>query len=781
MKHTLLFCFCLIASVLSVKGQDVVKPNIIIFYADDLGWQDTPLNKVGEPSPWETPNMEKLAAAGAKFTQAYSPAPTCAPSRAAMLSGKHPVKTKVTQVSGGKLPGLKRAKAHSKLIGPYFPERLAAEEVTIAEALSPAGYVSAHIGKWHIAGANGFPEAIHQGFDSQETSRGVHRRMKKRWVDYATDDANDPYRLDEDGRPFDSVTEDALAFMEENKSEPFFLYMATWLVHTPIQTRDLALLTHYCEKLGIDVPTEDTDITTGGHTNPYYGAMVGTLDWSLGKVVDYLKATDDPRNPGKKLFETTYIIFSSDNGASENDKDEIVTDNYPLDLGKTSAKEGGIRVPLVITGPNIPVNVFDNIVNGLDFYPTILSLTGTKVADNVFNDLDGADLSPLLKGKSTTVKDNNGAERKNLFWHYPNADDEKSKSAIRSGNYKLYKKYIDGSYEAYQLYSDDGSFQDIEEAKNVINSMPKSEKEEMIAALEKFLKDNNAKFPTWNPDYSEADGPLPNQDAVPSVSSTSYNQSTNIATATIENTSGKAAIRTATLLYKEEGKKEEWFESLTPTTIKGNVITAAVPKSATAVVFNMIDENNFLVLSKKIEVSAEVKVSNKKKASTKGKKSKKKNNKKKVSTEIAVVSAKEIRLSNDVEQSFNPTTTYSELIGLTRIGGKGRFLQTRTEGGAKYIVKSTEGKTVVCNKVTFNIRSQVGDTIEFSVTIDGKTQSFNYTSESSTTDVEYSFDIPVTFTNDGQEVEIVTTSLTNSDELKPRFRIYDITFHLENH
>ena len=776
MKHTLLFCFCLIAATLSVKGQDIVKPNIIIFYADDLGWQDTPLNKVGEPSPWETPNMEKLAAAGAKFTQAYSPAPTCAPSRAAMLSGRHPVKTKVTQVSGGRLPGLKRAKAHSKLIGPYFPARLDAEEFTIAEALSPAGYVSAHVGKWHVAGPNGFPEAIHQGFDSQETSRGVHRRMKKRWVDYATDAPNDPYKLDEDGRPFDSVTEDALAFMEKNKSEPFFLYMATWLVHTPIQTRDLALLTHYCEKLGIEVPTTDTDITTGGHTNPYYGAMVGTLDWSLGKVVDYLQATDDPRNPGKKLFETTYIIFSSDNGASENDKDEIVTDNYPLDLGKTSAKEGGIRVPLVITGPDIPVNVFDNVANGLDFYPTILSLTGTKVADNIFDDLDGADLSPLLKGKSTIVKDNNGVERTDLFWHYPNADDEKAKSAIRRGNYKLYKKYIDGSYEAFQLYNDDGSFNDIEEAKNVINSMPKSKKEEMIAALEKFLKDNNAKFPTWNPNYSEVDGPLPNQNAVPAVSSASYNQSTNIATAIIEKTSGKAAISTATLLYKEgESKKDEWFEASTPAIIKGNVITADVPKTATAVVFNMIDENNFLVLSRKIEILKEGK------ASTEGKKPKNKNNKNKnkVSTEIAVVSVKEITLSNDIEQIFNPTTTYSELIGLTRIGGKGRFLQTRTKGGAKYVVKSTEGKTVVCNKVTFSIRSQIGDTVAFDVTIGGKTQSFNYTSESSTADIEYSFDTPVTFTNAGQEIEIVTTSLSNSDELKPRFRVYNITFHLE--
>ena len=102
------------------------------------------------------------------------------------------------------------------------------------------------------------------------------------------------------------------------------------------------------------MPTSDIDVTTGGQSNPYYGAMIATMDWSLGKVVDYLKATDDPRNPGKKLFETTYIIFSSDNGASEMDGDEIVTDNFPLDEGKTSAKEGGVRVPLVITGPDIP-------------------------------------------------------------------------------------------------------------------------------------------------------------------------------------------------------------------------------------------------------------------------------------------------------------------------------------------------------------------------------------------------------------------------------------------
>ena len=748
-KYTLLYFF-LITLIWSVKGQDLVKPNIIIFYADDLGWQDTNLNNVGDPVLWETPNMEKLAAAGAKFSQAYSPAPTCAPSRAAMLSGRHPIKTKVTQVSGGALPGLKKAKAHSKLIGPYYPERLEEKEITIAEALSPAGYVSTHIGKWHIAGANGFPEAIHQGFDSQSTSRGMHQNMGNRWEGYATDADDDPYKIDADGRPMDSLTEDAVAFIEANKSEPFFLYMATWLVHTPIQTRDLALLTHYCEKLGIPVPTADTDITTGGQTNPYYGAMIGTLDWSLGKVIDYLEATDDPRNPGKKLFETTYIIFSSDNGASENDRNEIVADNAPLDLGKTSTKEGGIRVPLVITGPDIPVNEFDNVVNGLDFYPTILSLTGTSIDDSLFNDLDGVDLSPLLKGEATLVeqtKEGVTTERTDLFWHYPNADDEKAKSAIRRGDYKLYKKYIDGSYEAYQLYNGGDNFVDIEESTDVINIMPVDIKNDMIASLEAYLTDNNAKFPTWNPDYAEADGPLENQNLVPAVTSVSYNQDTNVATAIIENTSGKAAIAKATLLYKEDGVKEEWIESSLTTTIDGNVITADVPETATSVVFNMIDENNFLVLSE----------------------------------EIATVTVTQITLNDtDTEQNFNPSDVFYETVGDISI--KDKYLQAIAENGgqgANFYVKSTNNTTIVCNKVTFSVRSKQNDTSKFEVTIGGETQSFIYTSSEDRDDVEFDFSNPVSFTNESQKIEFLTTALTNSEDgITPRFRLYNIIFHV---
>lgn len=735
-----------------MDGQDFVKPNVIIFYADDLGWQDTELDYVGGSAVFaETPNMLSLAAEGAQFSQAYSPAPTCTPSRGGLLSGRYPAQTKLTQVAGGELPALKIAQAANKLIGPFFPGRMDENEYTIAEALAPAGYVTGHIGKWHVDGANGFPVGVHQGFDDQVTSRGMHRNMGDRFTGYATADEGDPYMIDTDGRPFDEVTEGALEFMEANKSEPFFMYMATWLVHTPIQTRDIALLTYYCDKLGIDVPTEDIDFTTGGQSNPYYGAMIATLDWSLGKVVDYLKATDDPRNPGFKLFETTYIIFSSDNGASEMDGNEIVTDNFPLDLGKTSAKEGGVRVPLIITGPDIPVNQFDNVASGLDFYPTILSLTGTTVADNIFDDLDGADLSPLLKEESAIVTDVNGNERSDLFWHYPHGSDGIMRSSIRSGAYKLYKVYGEAGnfFEAFQLYNGDGSNNDLEEMIDVIDQMPVFVKDEMIAKLEAFLTENDARLPTWNPDYDEDDGPLPNQLLVPDVTSVTFNQGTNLAAATIANSSGEAAISHGYLLYKEVGANEEWFEA-GPVTVNDNIVTAEVPESATAIVFNLIDENNFLVLSDEFEIF--------------------------IVPEIVLNTV-------DDEQQFEPESAeiYAELLGGATANPA--FIQMTTEGGGDgYItnVRSISGTSVECEKVSFRLRSKAGDTVNFDVTIGEETQSFEYTSTSDTDDVFYEFDAPITFTDETQELELLVTGLTNSDAgTTPRFRNYHVTFHLD--
>ena len=148
-------------------------------------------------------------------------------------------------------------------------------------------------------------------------------------------------------------SEDALKFLKEEKENPFFLYYSEHLVHTPIHTRTKRLLEKYLDKLGIDYPKKAKGWKLEGQNNPFYCAMVETLDYHYGKIVKYLENTDDPRWPGHKLMENTYVILTSDNGGMEKMPNEIITDNYPLDRGKISAMEGGTRVPLIITGPTI--------------------------------------------------------------------------------------------------------------------------------------------------------------------------------------------------------------------------------------------------------------------------------------------------------------------------------------------------------------------------------------------------------------------------------------------
>ena len=739
-NYTLLFLFSLF--FLSQQyGQNIDKPNVIIFYADDLGWQDTQLNNEGKVVPWETPNMLSLAASGANFSQAYSPAPTCAPSRTAMMSGRHTTQTRMTHVSGGRIPKVNTNNNNDKMIPPFYRGRLHVEETTIAEALAPAGYVSGHVGKWHMSYShNRFPEAVDQGFNSQFTGRGIATGMVDRTTGYATNDPNDPYMTDADGRPYDSVTEEALSFLQDNNSEPFFLYMATWLVHAPIQTRDLALLTYYCNKLGIPIPTSNTAIKTGGQTNPYYGAMVASLDWSLGKIVDYLNLTDDPRHPGKKLIETTYIIFTSDNGGVEGANGDIVTDNYPLDKGKKYAQEGGIRTPMVITGPDIVTGDYDNVVSHLDFFPTILSLTGTTAPVSVTDKLDGVDLSLFLKNESAVIEDANGNERTDLFWHFPHNKGEQMQSAIRSNEYKLYKNHVDGSYELYQLYNPDGSNHDLEETTNDINTADMSIVTELTNKLETFLTVNEARFPQWNADYSGADFPLVNQNNVPSIVTTYFDQDTQIGTTSVTTDPGQVAISKAYLLYTEDD--DEWFE--VDATVNGSTITADVPVTAIGMVFTLIDENNFLIVSEEVSTIPEVQIT--------------------------------LNVTEE-EQQFEPESTdvYGELIGGATVGGA--FIQMTSDGrGFNINVKATE--SVLCEKIVFRVRSKARDTANFDVTFGGVTQSFEYTSTSDTDDLYYEFNTPTTITEAAQTMEVLVTGLTNASTT-PRFRVYAVTYHLD--
>jgi len=604
---------------ISQEKKDITKPNVIIFYADDLGWQDTELNNLDAPSPWETPNISKLAKDAINFTNGYSPAPTCAPSRAAMLSGLHPTKTGITHVSGGSLP---KPSGRSNYMAPFFPKGLMPENLTIAEALKMNGYKTGHVGKWHV-GSLDIQESTNQGFDFAYESRGAHQGPKKpdnRLTNFATHDKSDAYRLsDEKYPPFtkespngisypkDMVTEKALEFITTSKEEPFFLYLAHWLVHAPIHTKNKELLQYYSDKLGIDFPKENIPITTKGQTNPFYGSMVTTLDWSLGRVVDLLKTTDDPRNPGKKLYETTYIIFSSDNGGVEKANGDIVTDNFPLDEGKKYAQEGGIRVPMLISGPNIPKGKTDDVlINQLDFFPTILSLTNSEIPAKYSTNFDGLDISNVLLENESVVKNNKGETREDLWWHFPHNQDHQMQSAIRKGDYKLYKNLIPGTYELYRLYNN-GEREDLEEMHDIADKSPEVVKE-LSARLEKYLTDYNAQFPYKDPSKFKSEGDSENVASIPVIINDSFDPDSRYASITLEKAKTNvieayALVKIANKLKKKKngkkgkyGKHDTTFIKVPLTSSKNNLeYTFSVPEGVIEYGIILIDENRFMV------------------------------------------------------------------------------------------------------------------------------------------------------------------------------------------
>ena len=575
------------------------KPNIVLILTDDLGWQDIQCYDIDEPSPMETPNIDALAKKGVMFWQAYSPAPTCAPSRCAIMSGVHPARAQKTHVVGGNPPRPHHKTAHP-MMPPWYSGRMPDSEFTLADALQKEGYATGHAGKWHMAiQHNAFPDAKDQGFGWSRSSRGARSKMKpNRISDFATSNKNDPYRLDENGYPYHQNSEDALTFLREHDHEAFFLYYATWLVHSPIHTRSKQLLDKYCEKLSVQPDKDDPESWKGkGQTNPFYCAMVEELDYYLGKIFDYLEQTKDPRWPGHKLSENTYLIFTSDNGGMEGHPGEIYTDNYPLDRGKISLMEGGTRVPLIITGPNISKGQqSDVMVNGLDFYPTILSWVGADPAGDKY--FDGANLANLLAQDPTDpslVKDAEGKPRETMVWHFPNS--VALESSIRIGDYKLVRNYNHRHdpnavpLELYRLYETQNDRQvraDIEEANNLAESDPDRTRL-MNVRLTQILEEMGASYPYNNPAFR---GVGPKGKLVPTV--TSHQQDGQNVEFTFQQ-HGAKVVR-ADLIYTLNGndQNEEWFR-LPSIPLGDNTTIAELPTGTTHYIINLIDENNFLV------------------------------------------------------------------------------------------------------------------------------------------------------------------------------------------
>ena len=398
-------------------------PNIVFFFIDDLGWTD--LSCYGSKY-YETTNIDKLAGEGMVFTSAYSNAPNCAPARACLLSGQYTPRHGIYTVGTPE-----RGPANLRKLIP-IPNKtdLDSKIVTIPEALKSAGYTSACIGKWHLGNKMPFrPED--QGFDAVfRRSRGGHFTADG---EYLTD----------------RLTDEANKFIETNKDRPFFLYLSHHTVHTPIQAKK-----HIIEKYKKKEPS-------GGHNNPAYAAMIESMDQSVGRVTDKLEELG--------LRNKTAVFFFSDNGGYAN-----ATSMAPLRGSKGMLYEGGIRVPMIVCWPGKikPGSACDVPVIGIDFYPTILEMTGTaKPSGQV---LDGVSIAGLLKGA-------NALNRKAIFWHFPaylEPYNEKQRpwrttpaGAVRQGDWKLIEFFEDGKLELYNLRGD------ISEQNNLVETMPEKAKE----------------------------------------------------------------------------------------------------------------------------------------------------------------------------------------------------------------------------------------------------------------------------------------------------------------
>ncbi|MFP4028157.1 MAG: sulfatase [Candidatus Brocadiia bacterium] len=418
------------------------KPNFLFILIDDLGWKD--LGCYGS-SFYETPNLDRLASEGMRFTDAYAACPVCSPTRASILSGKYPARVGVTNYIGGHAQG--------KLVDAPYIEHLPLEEKTVASSLRDAGYNTYHVGKWHLGGEDYWPEK--QGFD--RNIAGCHMGMP-------TSGYFSPYDIPtlDDGPEgeylTDRLTDEAISLLKNNGDDPFFLYMAYYSVHIPIQGKKeyVERFKKKVEKLNLDsVKTFEV----GEHfpcdhkkdrrikrrlvqSDPEYAAMIKSMDENIGRL---LKTIDEL---GKS--EDTVVIFTSDNGGLAT-AEGSPTCNAPLSEGKGWMYEGGTREPLLVKWPGQiePGSLCSESVTSPDFYPTMLEMAGLDPLPDQHE--DGCSILPLLKGSDSIDRDA-------IFWHYPHYGNQGGTPgcSVRAGDFKLIEFFEDDHLELYNLRHDIG-------------------------------------------------------------------------------------------------------------------------------------------------------------------------------------------------------------------------------------------------------------------------------------------------------------------------------------
>ncbi len=459
------------------------RPNILFILADDLGWAD--LRSYGSTF-YETPNLDRLAEQGMRFTDAYSAGTICSPTRASLMTGKYPGRLNTTDFFGAPQPGEEypgwwRSRMNQpqyKLMPAPYKEKLPLEEVTLAEALKQGGYATFFAGKWHLGPKGYWPEQ--QGFDVN--IGGYHEGHPNSYFS--------PYHNPEmeDGPKGEHLpmrlARETARFMEQHKKEPFLAYLSFYSVHRPLQAPD-SLVKKYRikkEERGLErkLGPEKEGKVRLNQTHPVYAAMVESMDRAVGLVFERLEEAG--------LKEETIVIFTSDNGGLST-TGGYPTSNEPLRAGKRWLYEGGIRVPLIVRWPGVtePGTEEDEPVTSTDFYPTMLEMAGLEKRPQ--QHIDGVSLVPLLKGQSTL-------DREAIYWHHPHNGYNGSfpGSVIRQGKWKLIHNYEDQDVELYNLEKD------LREQHNVADSH-EQKVIELYRKLDRWRNDVDARSPIPNPEY----------------------------------------------------------------------------------------------------------------------------------------------------------------------------------------------------------------------------------------------------------------------------------------
>jgi arylsulfatase A-like enzyme len=444
------------------------RTNILILLADDLGQRDLVCYHQG--SFYETPNIDRLAAQGVRFSNGYSANPVCSPTRYALVTGKWPTRAGLTNF----LPGNRT----ERFQGAPLTLQLPTSEITLAEALKPAGYHSVFVGKWHL-GANESDWPEHHGFD--ENIAGCSAGHPKSWFS--------PYqnpRL-KDGPTGEFLTErladETIAAMKRAKEsgKPFFIYHAFYQVHIPLEA-PADLVAKYeakAKRLGLQAifkPEEQIQISANSarevrqnQTLPVYAAMVESMDHATGKILAALDALG--------LADNTLVIFTSDNGGLST-AEGAPTSNLPFRAGKGWLYDGGIREPFIVRWPGVavPGMVEPTPVTTLDIFPTALDAAGVKA-----NAGDGINLRPLLRGEKLAPRD--------LYWHYPHYSNQGGfpGGAIRSSDWKLIERFEDGAVSLYDIKKDPGE-------KTDLSTEESQRTREMREKLHAWYRETGAKF-----------------------------------------------------------------------------------------------------------------------------------------------------------------------------------------------------------------------------------------------------------------------------------------------